>query len=96
MIRDGATGRAWGQEPPKNSRSPQLPLEFLKIAMHYRHFLTLLFMFLESLIEFLANQKGVTGKNFACFARCRHFDNFCPPAFSSLAPSLAMMTDKIH
>ena len=53
-------------------------LEFLKIAMHCRHFRNLLVMFLESFVKFGASQKGVVRKNVACFARCRYFDNFCP------------------
>ena len=27
-------------------------------------------------------------ENFAYFARCQHFDKFCPPSISSLVPSL--------
>ena len=41
-----------GAGAPKNSLSPPSVLEFLKIAMHCRHFRSLLVMFLESFVEF--------------------------------------------
>ena len=85
--RDGVTRGAWGQELPQKFTKP-LALEFLKIAMHCRHFHNLFVVILGSFVEFWANQKGVVHENFACFARCRHFDKFCPPNISSLVPSL--------
>ena len=49
----------WGQEPPKNSMSPQSAQEFYKIAMQCRHFQQLIVMILASVVTFHTNLKAV-------------------------------------